>query len=989
MRSKRSNSQPVQYVPFSRPPGGIGAGGCFIRFSLGLFFLLVLVLVGGALVGGTVLYADWTKELNDSVTALDDVPERQIFETSRILDRKGNVLWEIFGEGRRTRVPLDQIPGDMIQATISVEDDTFYQNAGVDIPSLLGAVYGVVRDPSGRPAGGSTITQQLVRHLVFDYEERTAVSIDRKVKEIILAWIMDRNYSKDEILEMYLNEVNFGNLAYGIEAAANVYFGKSATDLSLAEASLLAALPQSPYGLDPYNNLEAAKARQWLVLNLMVGEGYISRLDAEVAYQKPLQFEWQDVSLEAPHFSVYVRQQLEEMFGPEMVAEGGLQVTTTLDLDYQRLAEQLTREQVAALGPDHDMGNAALVALKPSTGEIIAMLGSVDYDNDEINGRVNITLTPQQPGSTIKPFIYAAALTPDERGETDWTPADILWDVEVDYGLDPQGPAYSPVNYDQKFRGPVRLRSALANSYNVPAILLLQDVGVANLMSFANKLGITTWQQNPQDYGLSLALGSAEVTPLELTTAYAAFANGGYRVSPVSILRVVGKDGSVLYEHESATREPVLDERVAFLISDILDDDPARTPTLGGDNPLVLPFPAAAKMGTTADNRDVWTVGYTPGLVVGVWAGNSDNSPMRDIDGSTGAAPLWAAFMRTVYDNPEMQRTLAYDGELPPVEFVRPDGVSRRLLCALSSVTPGASDCRVNQSEWFLDTPESDDEFEPDGKVVWEEIDPAVVRVPALRLAETERQNAGTQSSASSQYCRYDEGLDYSRLPENTLSQIFLVPPRNVESVVEAALWAQSNGLVVLPARPCSGDLEVLAGLDADAQNLATIWRIASPQSGQLVSGTVNISGTANFQANTQGYYQVELGIPATDGSETRWVALGGRRSSPVVNGQLAVLDTSTLVPGDYFLRLSVTQNGRSQGDPYIVSFRVGGTQAAQAPADRASADQAGQVVDVADVVNPPQPQAPEPQPQPQPQPQQPEPPAQDEDNCASLSGCD
>ena len=265
MLSKRSGPQPVQYVPFSRSPGGPGLGGCLVRLSLALFFLLFLSLVGGVLVGGTVLYADWTKELDNSVATLDEVPERRIFETSRILDRKGNQLWEIFGEGKRTRVPLGQIPDHMIQATIAVEDDTFYENAGVDIPSLLAAIYGVVRDPSGRPVGGSTITQQLVRHLVFDYEERTAVSIDRKAKEIILAWIMDRSYSKDDILEMYLNEVNFGNLAYGIEAASNVYFGKSAPDLTLSEASLLAALPQSPYGLDPYNNLEGAKARQWLV----------------------------------------------------------------------------------------------------------------------------------------------------------------------------------------------------------------------------------------------------------------------------------------------------------------------------------------------------------------------------------------------------------------------------------------------------------------------------------------------------------------------------------------------------------------------------------------------------------------------------------------------------------------------------------------------------------------------------------------------------
>ena len=976
MLSKRSNSQPVQYVPFSRPPGGSGLAGCFVRFFFASLFLLIIALVGGVLIGGTVLYADWTKDLDDTVAALDEVPERQIFETSRILDRKGNLLWEVFGEGRRTRIPLEQIPDYVIQSTIAVEDDTFYENPGVDIPSLLAAIYGVIRDPSGRPAGGSTITQQLVRHLVFDYEERTAISLDRKMKEIVLAWIMDRNYSKDDILEMYLNEVNYGNLSYGIEAAANSYFGKSAVDLTLPEASLLAALPQSPYGLDPYNNLEGAKSRQWLVLNLMVGEGYISRLDAEVAYQEPLQFEWRDVNLLAPHFSVYVRQQLEEMFGSKLVAEGGLDVTTTLDLEYQQLAEQLAREHIAKLGPDHNMNNASLVALKPATGEIIAMLGSVDYEDPDISGRVNIALSPQQPGSTIKPLTYAAALSPDDDGDTDWTAADILWDVEVDYGIDPRGATYSPVNYDQQFHGPVRLRSALANSYNVPAILLLQDIGVANMMNFARKLGITTWQQKPSDYGLSLTLGSAEVTPLELTTAYATFANGGRKVSPAAILRVTDRDGAVLYEHQPTVAEQILDERVAFLISDILDDDPARIPSLGSDNPLVLPFPAAAKMGTTSDLRDVWTIGYTPGLVVTVWGGNTDNSVMKDIDGAEGAATLWANFLQAVYADEKLQRTLVYDGKMPAVDFERPAGISRRLLCALSSVTPGASDCRVNQSEWFLDTPEDSAANTTIGEVSWEEVDPAVLRVPALLLASTS-QEVGTQDSSTAQYCRYDEGVDVSLLEPETVSQIFLTPPRNIESLVEAQLWAANHGLIVLPARPCSGDLEYADGADLSIQQQATMWRISSPRSGQVVNGEIAITGTANFQSNTNGSYLVELGIPDESGNEVRWVPVGDQRSTAVVNGQLAVFDASKLVPGSYYLRLSVSQNDRTMGDPYVVSIRVGGVEAVELP--ETPVDETGRVVEASKIVNPP------PAEQPTPSSEQ---NGQEEGGCTSLQGC-
>ncbi|HID51138.1 MAG TPA: penicillin-binding protein, partial [Anaerolineae bacterium] len=373
-------------------------------------------------------------------------------ETTRIFDRNGELLWEVFGEGKRTNVSLAQIPPAMIAATIAVEDDTFYENAGADLPSLIAALIANTRNPNGRPVGGSTITQQIVRHIVFDYEERTAVSYNRKIKEIILAWIMSRNYGKDEILEMYLNEIYYGNLAYGVEAAAQTYFDKSAVDLTLAEASLLAGLPQSPVELDPLTNFEAAKERQWLVLNLMAGDGAITQEEAVAAYQEPLTFAAQEVSLTAPHFSVYARQQLEEMFGAEMVANGGLRVTTSLDLRYQRLAEQLARQHVAAVGPERNLTNAALVALKPGTGEILAMLGSVDYRDATIDGRVNVALSPQQPGSAIKPLTYAAALSPQADGKPSWTAADILWDVPVAYEQF-NGTVYAPVNYDGRFHG--------------------------------------------------------------------------------------------------------------------------------------------------------------------------------------------------------------------------------------------------------------------------------------------------------------------------------------------------------------------------------------------------------------------------------------------------------------------------------------------------------------------------------------------------------
>ncbi len=296
------------------------------------------------------------------------------------------------------------------------------------------------------------------------------------------------------------------------------------------------------------------------------------------------------------------------------------------------------------------------------------MLGSVDYHDESIDGHVNVTLSAQQPGSAIKPLTYAAALSPDDEGQTDWTAADILWDVAVKY---PQanGETYEPVNYDGRFHGPVRLRPALANSYNIPAILLLQDIGVPRFLEFARELGITTWQDDSSQYGLSLTLGGAEVTPLELTAAYATFANGGNRAVPVSILRVEKRNGELLYAHPFDPQEQVLDPRVAFLISDILDDDMARVPAMGSDNPLALPFPAAAKTGTTNDFRDNWTVGYTPGLAVGVWTGNTDNSEMLDISGLSGAAPLWSDYMQAVYADPALQEALNVNGLPPDSEF--------------------------------------------------------------------------------------------------------------------------------------------------------------------------------------------------------------------------------------------------------------------------------------------------------------------------------
>lgn len=918
--NQNNYQQPIEYRSAAVPKRR--GCGCVSAILLGGLFLLALVILGGVIAVGAVVYADWSQQIEDEIVALDSARDRETFETTQIFDRNGKLLWEIFGEGKRTNIPLSQIPEDLIQATIAVEDDTFYENIGLDAPSLMAAIVANFRNPDDRPVGGSTITQQLVRHVAFDYDERTAVSYERKIKEIILAWIMNRNFSKDEVLEMYLNEIYYGNLAYGIEAAANTYFGKPAAELSLAEASLLAALPQSPVELDPLSNLEGAKARQWLVLNLMVSEGAISQVDAENAYQEPLQFAAQEVSLAAPHFSVYVRQQLEEMFGAEVVANGGLRVFTTLDMEYQSLAEQLARQHVAAVGLEHNLTNAALVALKPGNGEILAMLGSVDYHDERIDGHVNVALSQQQPGSAIKPLTYAAALSPDDEGQTNWTPADILWDVEAAY---PQadGTIYEPVNYDGRYHGPVRLRAALANSYNVPAILLLQDIGIPYLLDFARSMGISTWQDDSSRYGLSLTLGAAEVTPLDLTVAYATFANGGQGVSPVSILRVEKSNGELLYDHSFEALPQVVDERVAYLISDILDDDSARVPAMGTENPLDLPFPAAAKTGTTNDFRDNWTMGYTPGLAVGVWTGNTDNSEMIDISGLTGAAPLWSDYMQAVYADPHLQESLYIDGFLPANEFLKPEGLVQEALCAISSVQIGATDCDLSGSEWILQTPRLADEQPPeDEKVTWDAVDPAVKRIPALLLpppsAEVLAVDLGDDAPPPQLFCHFEEGTDALLLPPEAQQQIFLPAPRNEESVKAAHEWAQSNNLAIIPTESCNDELLALAR----DPNRAAYYRITEPKAGDAVNGVFPIVGTADFDPAVVEFYKIELGMPR--GTETEWVTLGETHNTPVVNGTLETLHADALPPGEYLLRLIVVKDSNYVGEPHTVAIRVG-----------------------------------------------------------------
>lgn len=924
MSRQSADTQPLTPPQTTTPPsprrGCLSCFGCLgPAFLIGLFLLAILVF-GGVAAAALLVSSDLSREIEAGVARVEAARTRQSFESTVILDRQGRTLWEIFGEGKRTVVKLEDIPLVLRQATVAVEDDTFYDNNGTDAPSIIAALLANLRRPADRPIGGSTITQQLVRHLAFDYEERVSVNYWRKAQEVLLAWRMTQDFSKDEILALYLNEIYYGNLAYGVEAAAQTYFGKPARDLTLAEAALLAGLPQSPVELDPYTNLEGAKARQWAVLTLMVDEGYITLDEANAAYLAPLTFSAQSVSLAAPHFAVMVRQLLEQQYGAEALANGGYRVTTTLDLNYQRLAEQLARQRVTELA-GHNVTNAALVALKPGTGEVLALLGSVDYHDDAIDGRVNVTLTPQQPGSAIKPLTYAAALSPTETEAPLWQAADTLWDVPVAY---PQydGSVYAPVNYDGRFHGPVRLRTALANSYNVPAVLLLQSLGVDRFLNFAQRLGIASLGQDASGYGLALTLGGGEVTPLELTAAYAVLANGGYRLPPVMILRVEKSNGELVYRYQPPTPEPVIDPRIAFLISDILDDDAARIPAMGRDNVLALPFPAAAKTGTTNDFRDNWTVGYTPGLAVGVWVGNTDNSPMQDVTGLTGAAPLWAQFMQAVYANYDLLATLQDGGAQPPTEFTPPPGLERRPICALGSVTPGATECALTEQEWFLidpaaPTPEPTPTYDPlvDG-VRWESLDPSVWRAPALPLPPAPPAPIIDPDALPPQpYCVFPRGFDVTLLPPQTAPLVFLTPPRNQESLKAAYEWALANNVSLLPSQTCGEEM-----LTRDP-NIPAVWRIVAPRDGDQLTGVTPIVGVADFDPTLVQFYKLEI---APAGQET-WMTFGETHSNPVAYGTLETLIAPGLPAGAYSIRLVlVGWDGNYIGAPAVVNVTLG-----------------------------------------------------------------
>ena len=619
--------------------------------------------------------------------------------SSQIFDRNGTLLYEIIGDEHRIPIHLSDLPEHVTQATIAIEDQNFYTHWGFDPGGIVRALKANIT--GSQVQGGSTITQQLVKNALLSREK----TFTRKIKEGVLAMITELIYTKAEILEMYLNYISYGGTAVGIEAAAQTYFDKSAKDLTLAEATLLAGLPQAPTKYSPFGSTpEKGTERQKAVLRRMAEDEYITKIQEAAAASEPLQFAISRSDIRAPHFVFYVRDLLYEEFGIDMVERGGLRVTTTLDLDLQTVAEASLSAELATL-EHYQVSNGAALVVKPNTGEILAMVGSRDYFASEHDGQVNVTLAKRQPGSSIKPLMYATAFQ-----DKTLNPGSILIDAPTCFTAAGQKP-YCPKNYDGSFSGPVTVRRALANSLNIPAVKALRTIGVERFMAVAQRLGITTWT-DPSRYGLSLTLGGGEVRMIDMAQAFGTLANEGVKVPLSPLLKIEDYKGTVYRELDREKRVAdleflseyseqsvgdltrVMDRAPAYLVSHILQDNAARQQAFGLHSELVIPNQiVSAKTGTTNDLRDNWTIGYTPEYLVATWVGNNDNTRMdgRVVSGITGAAPIFNDIMRFILTDKE------------PVWQTKPPDVLSAQVCAHGQPQQPGDQCQARDQELYWD----------------------------------------------------------------------------------------------------------------------------------------------------------------------------------------------------------------------------------------------------------------------------------------------
>jgi penicillin-binding protein 1C len=692
----------------------------------------VKILFAALLAFGAVTAAALYAWLLADLPPVSAIAQRLVRPTTQIVDRNGQVLYEVLdpNAGKQINLTLDGIPQACIDATLATEDSRFYRHPGVDLIAIARAAYQNLRAGGDIVSGGSTLTQQVARNLLLPPDERYQQSLRRKLREAWLAWRLEQHYTKDEILALYLNQMYYGNFAFGIEAAAQIFFAKPADQLSRAECALLAGLVQYPTGYNPLQAPDAAKSRQLTVLRLMRQAGYLSPEESAAIAAEPLRYRSRLFDIRAPHFVMHIQDLVVQRIGSDRLRAGGLRIITTLDADLQRRAEQSLRYRLdllncrapglcnAATNPTRRIDNAAAVILDATSGDILTLIGSPDYFDPTIQGNVNAAVALRQPGSAIKPLTYAAALDPNwsaSVGHAPLTPASILPDLPTTfYARDEKGGnvPYQPLNYDRRFHGPVSVRTALASSYNIPAVRTLDRIGVESLRSLATQAGITTFTG---DYGLALTLGGGEVRLLDLTTAFGIFQNGR-RLDTRAILDIQTQDadsawvsllgippvipGNLAPRGDKAYAQPIISPQTAYLITDILSDPVARQPAFGRGSVLELPFPAAVKTGTTTDWRDNWTLGYSTRRIVGVWVGNADNSPMLDVSGIDGAGPIWHDLMRLAHPAP------------PPAFTVPPDIVSVP-ICAASGLLPSNPCLRVITERFIAGTAPTrpDDQF--------------------------------------------------------------------------------------------------------------------------------------------------------------------------------------------------------------------------------------------------------------------------------------
>lgn len=842
LMARRRRQRAVKNAP--RPWLRTGQTGLVV-FTIALTILVVLGVTGAATV--FYVYNSYAAQLTSNGLDLIERQQEDDFETVRIFDSTGKyLLYESVDprpfRGDRRFISKNRMSEWAWKASVALEDRNFFDNPGINVRGLFRAF--VSNMGGGEVQGGSSITQQLIKNVVIPQEERAQQSYARKIKEVILAMEVTRRFPKDRILEWYLNSNFYGNLAYGVEAASQVYFGKSATQLSMAEAAMLAPIPQFP-AQNPINNPGEAKKRQGLALKAMAEAGFISQQQADAAFAEPLQLRKSAAErfeiTTAPHFALYVLQRLKDEYNtiedPYRIWREGFTVYTTLDVDLQKFAEQTARQQVATLiEQKKNASNSSTVVIRNGTGEILAMVGSLDYNNDAIDGQVNIATSERQPGSSFKPYVYATAIENRE-----WTAASMILDIPMTVPLG-DGTFYRPENYDRQYHGPVSLRNALARSYNIPAIKVMDQVGIANALRLAHRMGINGLNRGLDFYGLNLVLGGGEVTLLDHTFAFSVFGNGGVMIgepvppaqlrpgfrtlNPVAVKQIRNSKGEIIKIYDRPDAQRILDADTAFIVADIMSDDVARAPAFGSNTFLTLPDrKMGAKTGTTNGFKDNWTMGYTPQFTVGVWVGNTDNQSMDNVTGLSGAAPIFNALMRRLHEG------------LPAQWYERPASVVNKTVCLPSGLLP---------------TP----------------------NCPGDRQ-RNEVFAAGSEPTTQDNIWQSIGGQLYEILPQ------------------EASDWVRENGI----PQPSTGSGDSGAAVIRVGNEDAGI---NYPGTGGYVNGVIEIKGNARG-----GPYRVEFGEGEQPGS---WTQIGSEHGEEVQDGRLETLDTGALGEGVYTLRLTVNR---------------------------------------------------------------------------------